>query len=87
MGMDLLGVDCAGATTSLGFNLIGNGVLLPGPGDQIGTEAEPIDPSLGPLQANGGPTHTHVPLPGSPAIDQGSSGDENPRSNRRGASL
>jgi len=28
---------------------------------------------LGPLQDNGGPTWTHALLPGSPAIDQGSS--------------
>lgn len=27
------------------------------------------DPMLGPLQDNGGPTFTHMPLPGSPAID------------------
>ncbi|HAZ44849.1 MAG TPA: hypothetical protein DDW76_22130 [Cyanobacteria bacterium UBA11369] len=30
------------------------------------------DPLLGPLQNNGGPTLTHAPLPGSPAIDGGS---------------
>jgi CSLREA domain-containing protein len=29
------------------------------------------DPQLGPLQDNGGPTLTHKPLPGSPAIDAG----------------
>jgi hypothetical protein len=39
---------------------------LTGPGDQINT-----DPLLGPLQDNGGPTLTHLPLPGSPAIDAG----------------
>jgi hypothetical protein len=39
---------------------------LNGPGDQINT-----DPLLGPLQDNGGPTLTHLPLPGSPAIDAG----------------
>lgn len=30
------------------------------------------DPMLGPLQDNGGPTWTHLPLPGSPLIDAGS---------------
>jgi uncharacterized repeat protein (TIGR01451 family) len=35
--------------------------------DQIST-----DPMLGPLAANGGPTFTHAPLAGSPAIDRGS---------------
>jgi hypothetical protein len=39
---------------------------LIGPGDQINT-----DPLLGPLQDNGGPTLTHMLLPGSPAIDAG----------------
>lgn len=29
------------------------------------------DPMLGPLQFNGGPTQTHAPQPGSPAIDHG----------------
>jgi hypothetical protein len=41
-------------------------------GDQVGTLAAPLDPLLGPLQANGGPTFTHALLPGSPAIDAGS---------------
>ncbi len=53
---------------SLGYNLSddnGNGVLT-APGDQINTH-----PLLGPLQDNGGPTLTHSPLPGSPAIDRG----------------
>jgi hypothetical protein len=30
-----------------------------------------IDPRLGPLANNGGPTHTHALLPGSPALDAG----------------
>ncbi|MEN0110451.1 MAG: choice-of-anchor Q domain-containing protein [Planctomycetota bacterium] len=30
-----------------------------------------VDPLLGPLADNGGPTLTHAPLPGSPAIDAG----------------
>src|SRR5262249_52781927 len=30
-----------------------------------------VDPLLGPLQFNGGPTPTHALLPGSPAIDRG----------------
>jgi predicted outer membrane repeat protein len=55
--------------TSLGYNLSSDegGGYLNGPGDQINT-----DPLLGPLQHNGGPTLTHRPLPGSPAIDAGS---------------
>jgi predicted outer membrane repeat protein len=31
-----------------------------------------VDPKLGPLANNGGPTQTMLPLPGSPAIDNGS---------------
>ena len=42
-----------------------------------------IDPKLGPLAANGGPTATHALLAGSPAINKGSSGA--PGSDQRGA--
>jgi hypothetical protein len=54
--------------TSLGYNLSGDdgGGYLTNATDQINT-----DPLLGPLQDNGGPTFTHAPLPGSPAIDKG----------------
>jgi hypothetical protein len=57
-----------GTVTSHGYNLSSDdgGGYLNGPGDQINT-----DPLLGPLQDNGGPTLTHMPLPASPAIDAG----------------
>jgi hypothetical protein len=58
-----------GATViSHGYNLSSDdgGGVLNGPGDQINT-----DPLLGPLEDNGGPTLTHLPLTGSPAIDAG----------------
>jgi hypothetical protein len=57
-----------GSVTSRGYNVCSDdaGGLLNGPGDQINT-----DPLLGPLQDNGGPTLTHLPLLGSPAIDAG----------------
>ncbi len=42
-------------------------------GSLIGTGSEPIDPLLGTLADNGGPTWTHTLLPGSPAIDAGDS--------------
>jgi hypothetical protein len=71
------GPDVKGDLTSQGFNLIGNNsgatVLSPQVSDQIGTAASPIDPRLGPLQNNGGPTFTHALLLGSPAIDKGNS--------------
>jgi hypothetical protein len=71
------GPDMNGELTSEGFNLIGNNsgaTISPAQSsDQIGTPASPIDPLLGPLQNNGGPTFTHALLQGSPAIDQGES--------------
>jgi CSLREA domain-containing protein len=67
--------DCAGPVTSQGYNLIGIGdppcVFTASTGDLVGTAASPIDPLLGPLADNGGPTDTHALLPGSPAIDAG----------------
>ena len=59
-------------------NLIGNGknqsALVDGiDGNLVGTPSLPIDPSLGTLQNNGGPTLTHAPLSGSPLIDAGDS--------------
>jgi len=65
--------DCSGAIES-GYDLIGNGtgcVLPAGQHDKVGTAAAPIDPKLGPLGANGGPTPTQALLAGSPAIDAG----------------
>jgi hypothetical protein len=70
-----------GTMATEGFNLIGANDCFannfpPGQpnvnGDQVGTAAAPIDPLLGPLDANGGPTLTYLPQPTSPAIDQGS---------------
>ena len=66
--------DCSGTLTSLGYNLIGKDTgctFTTQTGDQRGTSGSPIDPKLGPLQNNGGPTATHALLPGSPAIDAG----------------
>ncbi|MEM9280793.1 MAG: choice-of-anchor Q domain-containing protein [Verrucomicrobiota bacterium] len=44
----------------------------PGGNNIIGTSGSPVDPLLGNLADNGGPTQTHALLVGSPAIDQGS---------------
>jgi hypothetical protein len=54
--------------TSEGYNVSSDdgAGYLNGPGDQIN-----IDPMLGPLQDNGGPTFTHALLLGSPAINAG----------------
>jgi hypothetical protein len=58
----------SGTITSLGYNLSSDngGGFLTSTGDQINAT-----PMLGPLQDNGGPTFTHAPLTGSPAMDAG----------------
>ena len=56
----LIGVDT-------GLTGISNGTN----GNQIGTAAAPINPRIGPLLNNGGPTQTHALLAGSPALDTG----------------
>jgi hypothetical protein len=58
------------------YNLIGDGTGMTGlsngvNGNLVGTAAAPIDPLLGPLQDNGGPTQTMALLPGSPALNAG----------------
>ena len=61
-------------STRSGYNIVGNNadaVISSQPTDQIGTPAAPIDPLLGPLADNGGPTLTHALQTGSPAIDRG----------------
>ena len=74
-----IGNDLAGNFTSQGFNLIGaadesslgftNGLNA----DQVGSDISPINPLLGLLLMNGGPTPTHALLPGSPAVNKGKS--------------
>jgi hypothetical protein len=66
--------DVFGPFSSGGFNLVGIGdgaTGLTGPGDRVGTAAAPIDPRLGPLADNGGPTQTMALLDGSPALLKG----------------
>lgn len=69
--------DVEGEFNSLGTNLIGavggalglinGGATL----DLVGTVGTPLDPKLGPLSDNGGPTLTYPLLTTSPAIDAG----------------
>jgi Zn-dependent metalloprotease len=74
-----VGEDCSSDNsqtvfTSQGYNLIGNNINCPftaTTGDKVGTNTDPINPRLTPLQDNGGPTFTHALLAGSPAIDAG----------------
>ena len=64
--------DFYGSLTSQRYNLIGNTAGTTITGDVTGNQTN-VDPLLGPLQDNGGPTQTQAPLPNSPAIDKGSS--------------
>jgi hypothetical protein len=60
------GGDCwGGGVATNDHNLIADGSCSP---------AISGDPLLGPLAGNGGATHTHALLPGSPAIDAGNDG-------------
>jgi hypothetical protein len=77
-----------GSIISQGNNLIANGTGATGVtngvnGDLVGTSASPIDPKLGPLQDNGGPTPTMALLAGSPAIDAGNNSGA-PATDQRG---
>lgn len=69
------GPDYRGAASDGGHNLIGitdgSSGFSAAQGDLLGTSANPLDPHLGPLQNNGGPTATMALLPGSPAINAG----------------
>jgi hypothetical protein len=60
--------DFSGTLTSQGHNLIGDSSGGTGYAD---TDLLDVDPLLGPLQDNGGPTQTMALLAGSPAIDAG----------------
>lgn len=83
VGLGGAGPDLFGPFLSAGHNLIGiidGGTgFTPGTnGDLAGTLANPLDPRLGPLANNGGPTQTHALLAGSPAIDRGGNGALDP---------
>jgi hypothetical protein len=58
------------------YNLVGDGTNMTGlsngvNGNLVGSADSPIDPLLGPLADNRGPTLTHALLPGSPALNAG----------------
>ena len=84
-GADVGAADATNDTNTFvsgGNNLIGTGQFTGASGlqnfftngvmnDIVGTDAALVDPLLGPLQDNGGPTETMLPSAGSPAIDAG----------------
>jgi hypothetical protein len=69
--------DFYGTADLNGHDLIGNAdgsngfSTDPSLGSLLGSTAHPLNPHLGPLQNNGGPTQTMALLPGSPAINAG----------------
>jgi hypothetical protein len=64
--------DVFGALNPSGdYNLIGDGTGMTGLSNGVNGNLVGIDPLLGPLQDNGGPTKTHALLAASPAIDAG----------------
>jgi hypothetical protein len=78
VGADGDGPDVVGEFTSGGYNLVGQaqgsiGITNDVNRDLVGNNGNPIDPLLGHLQDNGGPTLTHALLTGSPAVDAGRS--------------
>lgn len=77
--------DDENSASDIGYNLIGDNEGAPnfvegntnGSGSIVGSSAGGgiVAPLLGALADNGGPTLTHLPLGGSPAIDAGSNPD------------
>ena len=62
VGQGGLGPNCYGGTSG-GYNILGSDC------NTTSTD-QTVDPQLGPLADNGGPTQTMLPQPGSPAIDK-----------------
>ena len=82
------GVRGAGSFTPTGPNLIGvNGNAsadFPA-GPLVGTPSSPLNPWLGSLTDNGGPTLTRAPLPGSPVVDAAVLTSNTPLTDQRGS--
>ena len=76
------GPDINGNLSSNGFNLIGN---TSGSGGFDPSDLQNINPNLGALTDNGGPTETRALLPGSPAINAGTNSGA-PNTDQRGVS-
>jgi CSLREA domain-containing protein len=85
-GPDVLKSGGLTAPVTARFSLLGigngSGVSDGVNGNQVGSRSTPLDPLLGPLAANGGPTRTHALLLGSPAIDAASTPDCPPTDQR-----
>jgi hypothetical protein len=55
----------------VGFSLVGSTAGAEVTESPAGTNLFGVDPQLGPLASNGGPTQTHLPAATSPALDKG----------------
>ncbi len=69
------GADVFGTVNFAKFNLIGEidgATGITDPSNKTGTKASPLNPLLGALTNNGGPTQTHIPAATSPLINKGS---------------
>jgi uncharacterized protein (TIGR03437 family) len=81
--------DGSGTFTDGGNNLIGistgiTGITNGTNGNQVGTSGSPLDPQLGALANNGGPTQTMLPSGNSPALGAGNPGGLQPATDQRG---
>jgi len=70
------GGNCSGAIATNSFSLSSDNTC------GFGAGRDNVDPMLGPLANNGGPTQTHLPQAGSPAIDSGTANGAPPRDQR-----
>jgi len=79
--------DVSGEFDSLGYNLVGDGTGATGfdsTGDLVGTSDSLLNPRLGALKDNGGPTKTQLLLAGSIAVDAGAPSGSFPDFDQRG---
>jgi len=78
----------SGTVSNGGYNVIGDNTTVSteftsGGNSYVGTSGTPLNPQLGPLASNGGPTQTHALLVNSPARDHGSNAGA-PTTDQRG---
>lgn len=70
---DRFGTNCSGNLVSAGNNLVGSSLPSHCAFRALASDLVDVNPLLGPLQDNGGPTFTRALLIGSPAISAGNS--------------
>jgi hypothetical protein len=74
-------LQAGGVLGSLGYNLVETPAGCTG---LVATDIVSRPAQLGPLASNGGPTQTHALLPGSPAINAGTTANHAPTTDQRG---